>query len=306
MHTTKIFPGNSPLRGVNTIFANWLNVSVIARHIRIEIQDSNDDPCLRLEVYGCGNVLPDVPGMPSISNIKSRLAVITWKAAGDYLESQLERYVIRVSYENYTMKINVTSDLEEKYLTYNLRNLTEYTFYTVSIAAGSAIGISNFTEEVTFLTLYGPYLFLKEQNLKIVEVNEKNITIPCTGRSYPTPRVIWKKDGKEIQSRENIIDASINSTEASNNSTEVSNNSTEASNNSTEVSNNSTGASNNFIYQISTPSRLDNKSNVSIEVTSTLFVRTNGIKYEDHGNYTCEVLNVNESSIPLSKTVEIQ
>ncbi|CAB4042155.1 hemicentin-1-like isoform X3, partial [Paramuricea clavata] len=152
----------------------------------------------------------------------------------------------------------------------------------------------------------GPYLFLKEQNLKIVEVNEKNITIPCTGRSYPTPRVIWKKDGKEIQSRENIIDASINSTEASNNSTEVSNNSTEASNNSTEVSNNSTGASNNFIYQISTPSRLDNKSNVSIEVTSTLFVRTNGIKYEDHGNYTCEVLNVNESSIPLSKTVEIQ
>ena len=127
-------------------------------------------------------------------------------------------------------------------------------------------------------SLDGPYLILKGKNLKIVEVNEKNITISCTGRSYPTPRVIWKKDGKEIQLRENL----------------------------TEASNNSTEASNNFVYQISTPSRPDNKSNVSIEVTSTLFLRTNGIKFEDHGNYTCEVLNVNESSVPLSKTVEIQ
>ena len=126
--------------------------------------------------------------------------------------------------------------------------------------------------------LDGPYLILEEQSPKIVEINEKNITIPCTGRSYPTPSVIWKKDGKKIQLRENL----------------------------TEASNNSTQASNNFVYQISTPLRLDNKSNVSIEITSTLFLRTNGIKYEDYGNYTCEVLNVNESSIPLRETIEIQ
>ena len=127
-------------------------------------------------------------------------------------------------------------------------------------------------------SLDGPYLILKGKSLKIVEVNEKNITIPCTGRSYPTLSVIWKKDGKKIQLRENL----------------------------TEASNNSPEASNNFVYQMSTPSQLDNKSNVSIEVTSTLFLRTNGIKYEDHGNYTCEVLNANESSIPLRETVEIQ
>ncbi|CAB4044796.1 titin-like, partial [Paramuricea clavata] len=215
--------------------------------------------------------LPDVPGKPSISNIKSQSAVITWEAADDYLESRLERYVVRVSNENYTMKINVTSGIEVKNPTYHLRNLTEHTSYKVSIAAENVIAISSFTAEVTFLTFYGPYLILKEQGLKIVEVNEKNITIPCTGRSYPTPSVIWKKDGEKIHLRENL-----------------------------------TEASNNFVYQISTLSRLDNKSNVSIEVTSTLFLRTNGIKYEDHGNYTCEVLNVNESSIPLRETVEIQ
>jgi hypothetical protein len=102
--------------------------------------------------------------------------------------------------------------------------------------------------------------------VKSVKINDKNITIPCTGKSYPTPDVIWKKDGKEIQLREN----------------------------STEI------------YQIITQSGWDNKSNVYLEVTSTLFLRPNGIQHEDHGNYTCEVLNKNESSIPLTKTVEVQ
>jgi hypothetical protein len=96
--------------------------------------------------------LPDVPGIPSISNIKSHSAVIIWEAADDYLESILERYVVRVSNENYTMKIDVTSGIEENNLTYHLPNLTEYTSYKVSIAAESVIAISNFTEEVTFLT----------------------------------------------------------------------------------------------------------------------------------------------------------
>ncbi|CAB4043108.1 receptor-type tyrosine- phosphatase F-like, partial [Paramuricea clavata] len=97
-------------------------------------------------------VLPDVSGMPSISNIKSRSTVITWEAADDYLESLLERYIVRVSNENYTMKIDVTSGTEENNLTYHLLNLTEYTSYKVSIAAESVIAISNFTEKMTFLT----------------------------------------------------------------------------------------------------------------------------------------------------------
>jgi hypothetical protein len=104
-----------------------------------------------------------------------------------------------------------------------------------------------------------------------VEVNDTNITIPCRGKSYPTPDVIWKKNGTEIQLREN-----------------------------------STGTPDDSVYQIITQSGWDNKSNVYLEVTSTLFLRPNGIQHVDHGNYTCEVLNKNESSIPLTKTVEVQ
>ena len=119
--------------------------------------------------------------------------------------------------------------------------------------------------------LDGPYITLEEPVVKSVEVNDENITIPCTGKSYPTPDVIWKKNGKEIQLREN-----------------------------------STRTANDAIYQIITQSGWDSKTNVYLQVTSTLFLRPNGIKYEDHGNYTCEVLNKNESSIPLTKTVEVQ
>ena len=117
----------------------------------------------------------------------------------------------------------------------------------------------------------GPYIFLETPSLRIVKVNEKNITIVCKGESYPTPRVVWKKNGTLIPSREN----------------------------STKVANDS-------VYQIITNSGWNKKTNVYLKVTSTLFLRPNGIKYEDHGIYTCEVLNVNESSQPLKRSVEVQ
>ena len=100
-------------------------------------------------------VLPDVPRQLSISNIKSRSAIINWNAADDYLESRLEKYVIQVSNGSYTMRINVTSGIKWKNHTYRLQNLTEYTSYNVSIAAESTVAISDFTEEVTLLTLCG-------------------------------------------------------------------------------------------------------------------------------------------------------
>ena len=63
-------------------------------------------------------------------------------------------------------------------------------------------------------------------------------------------------------------------------------------------------ASNDSVYQIITLPGRDAK-NVPV-VISTLYLRPNGLKYEDHGNYTCEVLNDNESDVPRSKIVEIQ
>lgn len=112
---------------------------------------------------------------------------------------------------------------------------------------------------------------MQEPRLKIVNKNDTNIVIQCKGRSYPTPSVFWKKNEEDIYSPANL-----------------------------------SVASNDTVYQIITKSGVDNKSNVHLEVTSTLFLRTNGLKYEDHGNYTCEVLNVNESSVPRIRTVEIQ
>ena len=117
-----------------------------------------------------------------------------------------------------------------------------------------------------------PEIFLETRTI-IVNVNDKNITIPCRGKSYPKPSVIWKKDNSNI-----TIPSPENSTEAANDS----------------------------VYQMITESGWDSKSNEYLEVTSTLFLRPSGIRYEDHGNYTCEVLNANESSIPLNETVEVQ
>ena len=94
-----------------------------------------------------------MPRQSSLSNIKSRSAVITWSAADDYLESRLERYVVQVSNGSYTMRINVTSGIEQTKLSHPLQNLTEYTLYNISIAAESAIAISKFTEKMTLLTL---------------------------------------------------------------------------------------------------------------------------------------------------------
>ncbi len=125
---------------------------------------------------------------------------------------------------------------------------------------------------IFFCLLDGPYIFLNESIIK-VKVNYKDIIITCRGESYPKPYVIWKKDNSNV-----TIPSLENSTEAANDS----------------------------VYQIIKKSGWDSKSNEYLEVTSTLFLRPNGIKYDDHGNYTCEVLNAKESNIPVNKTVEIQ
>ena len=123
---------------------------------------------------------------------------------------------------------------------------------------------------ISYLT-DGPYVNLTESGIKVVNVNDTNTIIQCTGRSYPTPNVVWKKNGVEIQSWKNF-----------------------------------TSASNDMVYQIIKQYGWDNKSNTYLEVRSILYIRPNGIKEKDHGNYTCEVLNANESSQPIKKTVEIQ
>ena len=69
------------------------------------------------------------------------------------MDSRLKQYVIRVVNDNQTMMINVTSEIGGKNFTSSLQNLTEYTFYNISIAAESEVTISKFTKEITILTL---------------------------------------------------------------------------------------------------------------------------------------------------------
>lgn len=71
------------------------------------------------------------------------------------------------------------------------------------------------------------------------------------------------------------------------------------------LADNSSAASNDSVYQIKTSPGRDDKLDVPV-VISTLYLRPNGLKHEDHGNYSCEVLNFNESSVPRIETIEVQ
>ena len=111
---------------------------------------------------------------------------------------------------------------------------------------------------------------INQLNIMKVKLSQTNINITCTGRSYPKPYVSWKKNGMEL--------SIINTTATANQTT---------------------------IYQLVEESERNNKTLTVIEVKSTLFLRPAGIGYKDYGNYTCEVLNADESNIPVNETIEI-
>ena len=134
--------------------------------------------------------------------------------------------------------------------------------------------ISNF---VLFLGKYLLYIFehvlflvrasvtLNHHGILKVKENQRNVSIVCTGMSYPTPQVTWKKNNQSLP----------------------------------KIGNDST------VYQLLKTFAKDSKTDEPIQVTSTLFLRPAGINYEDYGTYTCEVLNRNESTIPLRKMINV-
>ena len=95
--------------------------------------------------------------------------------------------------------------------------------------------------------------------------NQRNVSIVCTGMSYPTPQVTWKKNNQPLP---NTVNDST-------------------------------------VYQLLKTFSNDSRIDKPIKVTSTLFLRPSGINYEDYGTYTCEVLNRNESTIPVSKMIDV-
>ena len=93
-------------------------------------------------------LLPDKPTNLTFTNIKSRSAEITWQAPLNTEDGSLERFLIKLTKQN-SLIWSKTTGIQN---TYTLDNLTPYTTYKMSVAAGNKHG---FGEEIikSFTTL---------------------------------------------------------------------------------------------------------------------------------------------------------
>ena len=107
-------------------------------------------------------VFADIPEKPWVSIIRSQSAVVSWKAPRDHLKSRITEYVVLLLNESGSIIRNITISPENENIssihTVSLSNLSEFTTYSVKIAAVNAISKSNFSENVTFFTLRKYYV----------------------------------------------------------------------------------------------------------------------------------------------------
>ncbi|CAB3988022.1 Receptor-type tyrosine- phosphatase F, partial [Paramuricea clavata] len=104
-------------------------------------------PCMRIEICG-GTRFPDKPTKLTVTNIKSTSAEISWaypKNTGDYQASAavLSGFFIKLKIGN-CLIVNITTKKVNKR---KLTNLSPYTTYEISVAAGNKRG--GFGEETT-------------------------------------------------------------------------------------------------------------------------------------------------------------
>ena len=76
---------------------------------------------------------PDKPTNLTVSNIKSRSAEITWAYPKNQGKYGLSRFRIELKKEN-SLILNITTGRVNKY---EINNLTPYTTYEISVAAGN-------------------------------------------------------------------------------------------------------------------------------------------------------------------------
>ena len=107
-------------------------------------------------------VLPDKPTNLTVTNITSRSAEISWLDPHNQGKYGLSKFRIKLKKENFLI-LDIPTRKVNKYVIYNL---TPYTTYEISVAAGNRYG---FGEETTtsFLTSEGEYGTQNEQNIKI-------------------------------------------------------------------------------------------------------------------------------------------
>ena len=113
--------------------------------------------------------------------------------------------------------------------------------------------------------LVPPQLLLSSAAL-ILRRNERNVTVDCYGYGKPLPIVTWRKGNESIRRR-----------------------------NSTLTTNGRNG-----VMQMSF-----NTSGRPWNITTRLYLRTNGITYEEAGNYSCEVFNGVGGNVSTDGTVRV-
>lgn len=116
------------------------------------------------------------------------------------------------------------------------------------------------------LSLVLPKVFLSGPVTRILKRGDKNINITCYGNGYPQPTVLWTKKGEETIPQ--FSEFSPNYTDR-------------------------------VVQVVSSHvmSLLDN-------VTSRLYLRTDGITYKEAGNYTCSA-NIEVGGKPAEKIIEV-
>ncbi|CAB3988020.1 Receptor-type tyrosine- phosphatase F, partial [Paramuricea clavata] len=176
----KKLPGNK--NAYNDATIKNLSGGIRTRALRFIPLTYVGQPCMRIEICG-GTRFPDKPTNLTVTNITSRSAEISWadpENAGDYKggAATLSGFFIKLTKEN-SLPRNITTDKVNKW---KLTNLTPYTTYEISVAAGNKRG--GFGEEtITSFTTLGKAL-LPDKPSKLTVTN---ITSESAGISWADP-----------------------------------------------------------------------------------------------------------------------
>ena len=101
--------------------------------------------------------------------------------------------------------------------------------------------------------------------LKLLD-GEKNQTVVCHGSGYPSPHIVWKKDGQDIAT-----------------ASEVTANDTQR------------------LLQV-----ISNSSSLPLaNISSSLYLRVGGLTYDEAGNYTCVVTIESQVKTKASQSLEV-
>ncbi|XP_046846179.1 receptor-type tyrosine-protein phosphatase S-like isoform X2 [Xenia sp. Carnegie-2017] len=274
----------------DSIFANWFNRTITAKYIKVEIEKDHLVPCLRMELYGCRK--DETPSIEHSSqatflnrsenssiSLECQIRgqpgmIVAWEGNGVKSTSPNPQTLNTFGIVKTTMTVTYVNDqLVFHHCIKSSNNSRKFhckLYHNCTAKYPRATILSRKTIPVIITPdIDGPFMELNKTELK-VHLNERNVSIICKGKGYPLPDVTWKKKNKIIPKFQN-----------------------------------STVALDDLVYQETNLSEFSTKSNSYLQKTSVLFLRKKGITYDDYGNYTCEVLNKNQTSQPLQKTVEI-